>query len=68
MPKKISKKRLKKIEKFASDVIDGWDLDSLVEYAIEHMVESLSSLSKGEFDKEWEDYYRESEGPDERRL
>ena len=57
MPKKISKKRLKKMEKFASDVIDGWDLDSLIEYARDQMEESLSTLTKKQFDEEWEDYY-----------
>ena len=57
MPKRISKKRLEKIEKLANAIVDSWDLDSLVEYAIEKMTESFSSLTKSEFDKEWKDNY-----------
>ena len=57
MPKKISKKRLEKIEKLADAIIDSWDLDLLVEYAKEHMVKSLSSLNGKEFCKEWKDNY-----------
>ena len=57
MPKKINKKRQDKIDKLAYDIIDGWDLDSLIEYARDLMTESLSSLSKKEFDEEWDNYY-----------
>lgn len=55
--KKISKKRFKKVEELAKDIIDAWDLDSLVEYARDVMTESLSTLSKKEFDEEWDNYY-----------
>lgn len=54
MPKKISKIRL---ERLAKDIVDNWDMDTLVEYAIDKMINSLSSLNKKEFDEEWEDYY-----------
>jgi hypothetical protein len=67
MPKKISKKRQDKIDKLAydiadnldldSDIADNLDLDSLIEYVRDLMTKSLSSLSKKEFDKEWDDYY-----------
>ena len=54
MPKKISKIRL---ERLAKDIVDGWDLDTLVEYAIDKMIDSLSTLNKKEFEEEWDDYY-----------
>lgn len=57
MSKKINKKRLEKIEKLARDIVDAWDLDSLVEYAIDQMVDSLSCLDKEEFDEEWANHY-----------
>ena len=54
MPKKISKIRL---ERLAKDVVDSWDIDMLVEYAIERMTAHLSSLTKIEFEGEWDNYY-----------
>jgi len=57
MPKKISKKRLKRIEKLAKDIIDDMDMDSLIEYARDRMAEHFPSLSKEEFDEEWDSYY-----------
>ena len=55
--KKISEKKLEKIERLANAIVDSWDLDSLVEYAKDRMTESLSSLTKEEFDEEWKDNY-----------
>jgi len=55
MPKKISKKRLRQIEELAKDVVDDMDMDTLIEYARDQMIEYFSSLK--EFDKEWDAYY-----------
>ena len=54
MPKKISKIRL---ERLAKDIVDDWDMDTLIEYARDRMLEHFSSLNKKQFDKEWKDYY-----------
>lgn len=57
MPKKI-RKDLRKFKKdLAEDIVDSWDMDALVEYAIYQMTKRLSSLSKKEFEKEWDDCY-----------
>lgn len=55
MPKKISKIKL---ERLAKDIVDSWDMDALVEYAVYETTKHLSSLSKKEFEEEWDDYYQ----------
>ena len=54
MSKRISKIRL---ERLAKDIVDDWDMDTLIEYAIDKMIHSLSSLTKKEFGEEWRDKY-----------
>lgn len=58
MPKKISKIRLKKIDELADDIVSDMDMDGLIDYARGQMIDFLSSLTKKEFDKEWDDYYQ----------
>jgi len=53
----MNKKRVKKIEELAEDVVSDMDMDSLIEYARYRMIEYFLSLSKKEFDEEWKDYY-----------
>lgn len=62
MPKKISKKRLEKIEKLAADIVeDEMDMDALIDYATGQMTEYLSTLTKKEFDKAWDNHYEVEE-------
>lgn len=56
------KKRTKQdIEKLAHDIIDGWELSTLLEYARCSHEEWLSNLSDDEFAEEWNTLYGEEE-------
>ena len=47
----------KQINEFATDIVDSWDLNDVIGYAIEQMEENLAKLSEEEFRVEWKDYY-----------
>ena len=57
MPKKISKIRLKRLDELADDIVSDMDIDALIDYARGQMICLLSSLSKKEFEDQWNDYY-----------
>lgn len=58
MPKKISKKKLAKIDKLADDIVSDMDMDGLIDYARGQMIDFLSTLTKKEFDGAWDDHYQ----------
>lgn len=49
------------IEKLAHDIVDGWDLDTLLEYAQDTHEEWLNNMSAEEFTLEWDTFYGEEE-------
>jgi len=58
MPKKISKKRLAKIDELADGIVSDMDMEALIDYARGQMIGLLSTLTKKEFDEAWDDYYQ----------
>ena len=48
------------IRKFAEDIIDAWDQDQLLEFAIEDMEDQLICMKNDEFIEEWETFYNKT--------
>jgi len=49
----------KQINKLARDIVNAWDLDNVVEYAIDQHEKWLCDMPDGEFAEEWETFYDE---------
>ena len=47
----------KHIEELAEGVVESWDLDTLVDYAKERLIEFYRTISKEDFAEEWEDIF-----------
>lgn len=47
------------IEEFAQDIVDGWDLDTLTEYAIDSHKKWLRNMTEEEFKEKWDEFYGE---------
>lgn len=47
----------KQINEFATDIVDGWDLDTTIAFAIEVKEDQLQCMAEGEFIEEWEIFY-----------
>ena len=49
----------KNIREFAEDIIDGWDLETLIDYAVSSHEEWLTKMDPEEFEKRWNEFYYE---------
>lgn len=45
-------------EKLAREIIEGWDLDTLIDTAVDNLCEHYKE-NPNEFKREWEQYYPE---------
>lgn len=43
--------------KLSRDMVDAWDMDTLVEYAVGAIEENLANCDDEEFDGEWIQFY-----------
>jgi len=46
-------------EKLARDMVDSWDLNSLVEFAVDSIEENLANCENEDFDGEWKQFHGE---------
>lgn len=46
------------VEKLVNDIVEGWDLDDLKQYAINNMTNHYME-NEDEFHEEWSDFYDE---------
>jgi len=49
----------KQINEFATDIVDSWDLETTIAFAIEVKEDQLQCMAEGEFIEEWETFYDE---------
>jgi len=45
--------------KLAQDIVDSWDMDDLVQYAVDNIEENLGNCDAAEYDSEWRGFYDE---------
>lgn len=50
-------KNIENIHKLAEDTVNSWDMDTLIQVAIEGQVEVLSRCTDEEFQEYWNDFY-----------
>ena len=50
------KRNRKSIEKLAREVVDGWDMDDLIGYAVQQLMIYYIKDKKG-FEKDWEETF-----------
>ena len=55
--------RQETVEQMVRDEVDGWDMDALIDYAVEQMYENVIELGDGELYDFWEQLYGENGNP-----
>jgi hypothetical protein len=45
------------INKLATEIIESWDMKSLIAYAIDSLEQDFSDLSNKEFTEQWDDFF-----------
>ena len=48
------------VETLASDIVQSWDLDDLIQYAVTNLTDHYMENER-EFHEEWSDFYGEEE-------
>ena len=46
-------------EKLARDMVDSWDFNTLVGFAVDSIEENLANCENDDFDGEWKQFYGE---------
>ena len=55
--------RQETVEQMVRDEVDGWDMDALIDYAVEQMYGNVIELGDGELCDFWEQLYGEDGNP-----
>jgi hypothetical protein len=45
------------MEKLANDIVEGWDMDCLIGFAVDTLVDDFKTQPEEEFEEEWNNFY-----------
>ncbi len=53
----MTNKSKENIEKLSAEIVEAWDMDMLIGFATDHVIEDFTKLTDEEFDEEWNNFY-----------